>query len=80
MSKTAKTRKPMSARSKGLIALILLAALTVFVSCISIGGMKLDGEGVNILLPWVPVSSESWPASLPLSRALGGGSYVGAAG
>lgn len=76
MSKTAKTRKPMSARSKGLIALILLAALTVFVSCISIGGMKLDGEGVNILLPWVPVSSESWPASLPLSRALGGGSYV----
>lgn len=76
MSKTAKTRKPMSARSKGLIALILLAVLTVFVSCISIGGMKLDGEGVNILLPWVPVSSENWPASLPLSRALGGGSYV----
>lgn len=76
MSKAMKARKPMSAKSKGAICLALLLALTIFVSWIGIGGMKLDSEGVNILLPWVPVSSENWPASLPLSRALGGGSYV----
>lgn len=76
MSKAVKARKPMSAKSKGAICLALLLALTVFVSWIGIGGMKLDSEGVNILLPWVPVSSENWPESLPLCRALGGGSYV----
>ena len=71
-----KTRKPMSSKSKGLIGLVLLLALTVFVSCLAIGGMKLDKGGVNILLPWVPVTAENWPASLPRSRALGGGSYL----
>ena len=71
-----KTRKPMSSKSKGLIGLVLLLALTVFVSCLAIGGMKLDSEGINILLPWVPVTAENWPASLPRSRALGGGTYL----
>ena len=71
-----KTRKPMSSKSKGLIGLVLLLALTVFVSCLAIGGMKLDKDGVNILLPWVPVTAENWPASLPRSRALGGGTYL----
>lgn len=71
-----KTRKPMSSKSKGLIGLILLLALTVFVSCLAVGGMKLDQDGVRVLLPWVPVSTENWPASLPRSRALGGGSYL----
>ena len=76
MAKVAKTRKPVSSRTKGCIALVLLLALTVFVSCLAIGGLKLDSEGVNVLLPWVPVSSEKWVKSLPLSRALGGGTYV----
>lgn len=76
MAKTMKNRKPVSSRSKGLIALILLCALTVFVSCLAIGGMKLDQDGVNILLPWVPVSGSNWPQSLPLNRALGGGNYA----
>lgn len=71
-----KTRKPMSSKSKGLIGLVLLLALTVFVSCLAIGGMKLDSEGINVLLPWVPVTAENWPASLPRSRALGGGTYL----
>lgn len=71
-----KTRKPMSSKSKGFIGLILLLALTVFVSCLAVGGMKLDQDGVRVLLPWVPVSTENWPASLPRSRALGGGSYL----
>ena len=76
MAKSAKTRKPMSARSKGIICLILLLALTVFVSCLAVGGMKLDSEGVNVLLPWLPVSSANWPQSLPVTRALGGGTYT----
>lgn len=76
MAKTMKTRKPLTARHKGLIALVLLLALTVFVSCLAVGGMKLDKEGVNILMPWVPVSAENWPDSLPLDRTLGGGLYA----
>ena len=79
MAKTAAkkniNRKPVSSRTKGLICLIVLCALTVFVSCLGFAGMKLDSEGVNILMPWVPFSSANWPASLPLNRALGGGSY-----
>ena len=75
-NKTASTRKPITSGTKGLICLIVLCAVLVFVSCISLAGMPLDGEGVNILLPWVPVSSAKWPASLPLDRALGGGHYV----
>ena len=76
MAKTTKMRKPMTARSKGSIALVILLALVVFVSCLAVGGMKLDSEGVKILLPWVPVSAENWPDSLPLSRTLGGGYYM----
>ena len=76
MAKNVKTRKPLTARTKGSVALVILLALVVFVSCLAVGGMKLDSEGVKILLPWVPVSAENWPASLPLSRALGGGYYA----
>ena len=75
-TKNTKSRKPLTSGAKGLICLAVLLALTVFVSCLSITGMNLDAEGVNVLLPWVPVSSGNWPASLPLSRALGGGTYV----
>lgn len=71
-----KTHKSLSTRGKGLIGLAILLALTIFVSVIAVGGMKLDAEGVNILLPWVPVSSANWPKSLPLSRTLGGGTYA----
>ncbi|MBR3018315.1 MAG: hypothetical protein IKH57_14775 [Clostridia bacterium] len=75
-NKTASNRKPITSGTKGLICLIVLCAVLAFVSCISLVGMPLDSEGVNILLPWVPVSSANWPASLPLNRALGGGTYT----
>ena len=75
-TKNTKTRKPLTSGAKGLICLAILLALTIFISCLSITGMNLDAEGVNVLLPWVPVSSANWPASLPVSRALGGGTYV----
>lgn len=71
-----KTRKPMSARSKGLIWLVILLAVTVFVSFLSISGLRYGEDGVNLLLPWVPVSSQNWPQSLSLSRSLGGGEYT----
>ena len=75
-TKNTKTRKPLTSGAKGLICLAVLLVLTIFVSCLSITGMNLDAEGINVLLPWVPVSSANWPASLPVSRALGGGTYV----
>lgn len=75
-TKNTKTRKPMTSRSKGLICLVLLLAVTVFASCLGLVGMNLDAEGVNVLLPWVPVSSGNWVKSLPVTKALGGGTYV----
>ena len=75
-TKNTKNVKPLSAQTKGYICLAVLVALTIFVSCLSVAGMNLDAEGVNVLLPWVPVSSANWPASLAVNRTLGGGSYV----
>ena len=75
-NKSASTRKPITSGTKGVICLVVLCAVLVFASCISLVGMPLDSEGVNILLPWVPVTSAKWPASLPLDRALGGGAYT----
>lgn len=71
-----KFRKSISSQNKGWIALAILLAITVFVACLAVGGMKLDKDGVKVLLPWVPTSSENWPDSLPLSRTLGGGTYT----
>lgn len=73
MAKSTKNRTPMSAGSKGIICLAVLLALTVFVSWLSVFGLSWGDNGMNTLLPWVPVSSENWPQSLPLNRALGGG-------
>ena len=75
-TKNVKSRKPITSRTKGIICLVLLLAVTAFVSCLAVRGMDLDAQGVNVLLPWVPVSSENWPASLPLNRALNGGAYT----
>ena len=65
----------MSSRAKGSILLAVLLALIVFVSVISITGLYTGENGMNELLPWVPVSSQRWPDSLVLNRAMGGGTY-----
>ena len=65
----------MSSRTKGSILLAVLLALIVFVSVISITGLCTGENGMNELLPWVPVSSQNWPDSLVLNRAMGGGTY-----
>ena len=75
-TKTQATRKPITSGTKGLICLVVLLALAICASILAVNGMSLDSEGVNVLLPWVPVSNENWPASLPLNRALGGGTYT----
>ena len=74
-NKNLKTRKPLSAAGKGFICLALLLALTVFASYLALAGLPLDSEGVNVLLPWVPVSG-NWVKSLPVERGLGGGTYA----
>ena len=74
-NKNAKTRKPMSSAAKGAICLVVLLVLTVCASWLSVMGLNLDAEGVNVLLPWVPVSDQ-WVKSLPVEKALGGGIYI----
>lgn len=76
MANQTKNRKPVSGKTKGLICLALLCALTVFVSVLGISGLRTGEMGMNVLLPWVPVSSGSWPVSLPLNRVLGGSIYT----
>ena len=73
-TKNAKSRKPMTSGVKGTICLALLLAATIFVSFLAVCGMDLATP--NVLLPWVPVNSENWPASLPVSQNLGGGAYT----
>ena len=73
-NKNAKLRKPMSSASKGTICLIVLLILTVCASYLSVAGMKLDKDGINLLQPWVPTSG-SWVKSLPVEKALIGGNY-----
>ena len=75
-TKNVKNRKPLTSGAKGLICLAVLLIVTVFVSCLSLTGMNLDAQGINKLLPWVPVSGANWPDSLPLSRTLNGGTYI----
>ena len=76
MAKQTKTRKPVSARTKGLICLLVLCVLTVAASVLALNGWRSGENGMNVLLPWVPVKPAEWPASLPLTRALDGGTYT----
>lgn len=75
MAKSQKLRKPVSAATKALITLAVLLAVTVFVSCLAIGGMHYGTDGIMRLLPWVPTSVENWPESLTPGISMGGGTY-----
>lgn len=75
-TKNTQTRKPLTSGAKGVICLAVLLVITLCASYLSVMGMNLDAEGVNVLLPWVPVSTANWPASLPVSLSLGGGTYA----
>ncbi len=73
MADNKKNRKPMAAKTKGLIAVAVMLVLTICLSWLAIAGMKLDGEGVRILRPWLPLTAGSMPQSLTLSLDLGEG-------
>ncbi len=76
MANTTKTRKPMSAKSKASIWLAILLVITLGIGILSVTGMNLDSEGLQKLLPWVPVSASNWPASLALDSDLSGGTFI----
>lgn len=76
MAKPTKTRKPMGKKAKGAITLSILLVVTVLLGLLSATGMKLDGEGLYRLLPWLPVDASNWPESIALGLDLRGGVYV----
>ena len=73
MADKKQNRKPMTSRTKAVIAMCVMLALTLCVSWLSIAGTKLDAEGVNILLPWLPLTADKVPASLTLGLDVGDG-------
>ena len=73
MADKKQNRKPMTSRTKAVIAMCVMLAVTVCVSWLGIAGTKLDAEGVNILLPWVPLTAGKVPASLTLGLDVGDG-------
>ena len=73
MADKKKNRKPMTSQRKGLIAMIVMLVLTLCVSWLAVFGMKLDSAGVNVLLPWVPVTAGNMPKSLTLGLDLSEG-------
>ena len=73
MADKKQNRKPMTSRTKAVIAMCVMLALTLCVSWLSIAGTKLDAEGVNILLPWLPLTAGKVPASLTLGLDVGDG-------
>ena len=75
MAKSQKLRKPVSASAKALVTLAVLLAVTIFVSCLAVGGMHYGTDGIMQLLPWVPTSVENWPESLTPGISMGGGTY-----
>lgn len=76
MAKSKQLRKPISASAKALITLAALLALTVFISCLAVGGMHYGTDGIMQLLPWVPTSVSNWPASITPGISMGGGTYL----
>ncbi len=63
----------MTAKGKMGITLAVLLVLTICVSVLSITGMKLDAEGIQVLLPWLPITAGNVPGSLTLGLDVGSG-------
>lgn len=76
MAKPLKTKKHMGKKAKAAITLSVLLVLTVLLGVLSATGMKLDGEGLYRLMPWLPVDANNWPDSIALGLDLRGGVYV----
>ena len=77
MSKKAKTRKQVTAKTKGLITLCVMLVLTIALGVLAVRGIdRLGQDGLYRMLPWVPTNADNWPASISLGLDLRGGVYV----
>lgn len=72
-----KKSKRKNGRTSAIVALCIVAALTIFFGVLGLNGVSFPPRGLYKLLPWLPTSdSENWPASLPLGLDLRGGMFV----
>ena len=70
-------KKRMNGKTKAIIALCVVAVLTIVIGIIGTTGMNLDGRGLYKLKSWLPTTNaEKWPTSLSLGLDLRGGVYV----
>lgn len=72
-----KAKKRATSKTKSIVALVIVAVLTVAIGVIGVTGMKLDGRGLYRLKNWLPTTNaDNWPTSLSLGLDLRGGVYV----
>lgn len=72
-----KAKKSASSKTKSIVALAIVLALTLFLGIIGVTGMNLDGRGLYKLKSWLPTTNaDRWPTSLALGLDLRGGVYV----
>ena len=75
MKKT--NRKRMNGKTRAIIALSVVLALTIVLGVVGVAGMPLDARGLYRLKNWLPTTdAENWPTALSLGLDLRGGVYV----
>ena len=69
--------KRLGGRTRAIIALVVVAVLTVVLGYVGIAGIKLDNRGLRTLGPWLPTTdAAAWPKLIDLGLDLRGGVYV----
>lgn len=69
--------KRMNGKTKSIIALSIVAVLTIFFGIIGVTGMNLTPDGLYKLKGWLPTTdAENWPDAIALGLDLRGGVYV----
>ena len=69
--------KRMNGKTKSIIALCIVAVLTIFFGIVGVTGMNLTPDGLYKLKSWLPTTNaDNWPSSLSLGLDLRGGVYV----
>lgn len=67
----------LNGKSKAIIALCVVLALTVVFGVIGVTGLKLDSRGLRTFGPWLPTTdAQAWPQLINLGLDLRGGVYV----
>ena len=73
----AKNNRRRGSKTRSIVALCILLALTLFVGIVGVNGLRWGDRGIWRLLPWLPTTNaENWPESLALGLDLRGGVYV----